>query len=146
MKIKKLNSYRDSVFSDLQQQYELEFAPITGYKPGADGKFDIYLLYLNECPSGFAVINLSSMINDDTDVRDIAEFFVISQQRNQGWGLEFAQRIFKKYPGKWQVRQLINLHKARRFWLKAIAVISPSDFQEEVNPPGWQGYLQSFTL
>ena len=157
--IKKINSHLDKVFQNLQQSYE-KFSSITGYKTNEQGLFDqdflistwsehgydIYLFEVNSLTAGFAVINLSSMINHDKDTRDIAEFFIIPELRNQDFGTKFAQEIFIKYPGKWEVRQLAVLHKARKFWLKAIKATNPEDFQEEINNPNWEGYLQSFKI
>ena len=160
LKIKKISSAKDKDFSHLQQIYEKEFAPITSYKVNQDGLFDqdflistwskhgyeIYLLEIKEEAVGFAVVNLASMIDLDTNTRDIAEFFVMPQLRNQRIGSKFAQEIFKLYPGQWEVRQLESLTKARKFWLRAIQNINPKNFCEENNNPKWQGYLQKFTI
>jgi predicted acetyltransferase len=85
-KIKKISSAKDKDFSHLQQIYEKEFAPITSYKVNQDGLFDqdflistwskhgyeIYLLEIKEEAVGFAVVNLASMIDLDTNTRDKA--------------------------------------------------------------------------
>ena len=71
---------------------------------------------------------------------------IVPELRNKALGTKFAKLIFYKYPGKWQVRQLPSLDKARRFWLKAIKESKAKDFLEELDNPNWQGFLQSFTI
>lgn len=134
MKIKKLHSYLDPSFRKLQQEYEAEFSAITGYKPNSQGVFDqeflastwsqsgydIYLFEIGETAIGFAVVNLSSMITHDKDTRDVAEFYIEPKFRNQKLGTKLAQEIFLMYPGKWEVRQLPSLLKARSSGLKLL--------------------------
>lgn len=158
MQIIKLDSHLDIPFVHLQQLYEFELVPFTGYKINEHGLYDqeflrstwsqkgvdIYVLYIDDLPAGFAVVNLSSMLGH-LDTRDIAEFFVMPEFRRRDIGKRFAQSIFAKYPGRWEVRQIAALVQAREFWLKTILNIGDiSDFREDVNPPGWEGWVQSF--
>jgi len=158
MVIKKLHNYSDPSFRKLQQEYEAEFSAITGYKPNSQGVFDqeflastwskngydIYLFEIGETAIGFAVVNLSSMITHDKDTRDIAEFYIAPKFRNQKLGTKLAQEIFLMYPGKWEVRQLPSLLKARKFWLQAIAGLSPKQFEENAGTDSWKGFIQKF--
>lgn len=158
--ISKLNSNKDEPFVHLQQLYEYELAPFTDYKLTNNGLydteyiqgtwsshgFDIYVISDANMPIGFAVVNLSSMISDDTQVRDIAEFFIMPSYRNNNLGQNFAHEIFKKYPGKWELRQIPQLLHARNFWLKTIKALNPKDFQELTQLENWSGFVQSFTL
>ena len=160
MIIKKISSYSDPCFKKLQQAYEAEFSPITGYKPNSHGVFDqeflantwskngyeIYLFKIDETVFGFAVVNLSSMITHDKDTRDIAEFYIEPEFRNQKLGTKLAQELFHMYPGKWEVRQLPQLQKARNFWLKAITEMKPKEFQESTSNESWTGFLQKFMI
>ena len=160
MVTKKLHDYLDPSFRKLQQEYEAEFSAITGYKPNSQGVFDqeflastwskngydIYLFEIGGTAIGFAVVNLSSMITHDKDTRDIAEFYIIPKFRNQKLGTKLAQEIFLMYPGKWEVRQLPSLLKARKFWLRAITTLNPKKFEESINSDTWEGFLQKFLI
>jgi len=142
LEIIKNNDITLAPFINLQQLYEHEFATITGYKTGDNGlysqkeimshwheKFDVYILYQDKRPIGFSVINLKSMINSNVNTRDMAEFFIVPDSRKHGLGKWFAQEIFKKYPGKWQVRQFPGL-KAREFWTKVISEFTQGYFKD----------------
>ena len=160
MQIKKILTITDLDFFRLQQEYEYELAAITGYVQNANGFFDqeflastwskygydIYLLEINELVAGFAVVNLSSMISDDPDIRDIAEFYIAPKFRNQKVGTRFALEIFFKYPGKWEVRQLPSLFNARNFWVRAIQSCKSKDYQEITDSPSWNGFVQKFSI
>ncbi len=159
MQIIQLKSHLDVPFVNLQQLYEFEFSALTGYKVNSDGLFDqeylrstwsksgvdIYVASVDGQLAGFAVVNLSSMLAKP-DTRDIAEFFIMPDFRKQKIGTKFIQSIFAKYPGNWQVRQIPELDQVRSFWQKAIlSMENVKDFHEEINPPGWQGFVQNFT-
>ncbi len=158
MQIIKLESRFQAPFVHLQQLYEYELSAFTGYKVNEDGLYDaeylastwsaagvdIYVLNIDAQAAGFAVVNLASMLGDE-DIRDIAEFFVMPEFRKQGIGASFAQALFRRYSGAWQVRQIAALEQARAFWLKTILSMNDiCDFKEEVNPIAWQGFVQSF--
>lgn len=149
------------LFKQLQQDYEHEFSPITGYIKNTEGLYDqdmlmshwsknghkIYLAFSDKNePLGFAVVNLSSMITEDVDTRDIAEFYVIPAYRRSHIGKQIAFTIFSMYPGKWEVRQLPGLVVATSFWNKIIAEFSKGMFtQIEMADDHWTGIAQVFT-
>lgn len=148
-------------FKKLQQDYEDEFSPITGYTKGADGLYDQEMLmshwspkghhvYLalsdTDEPLGFSVVNLSSMISKADDVKDIAEFYVVPSQRRRNIGKQIAFAIFSLYPGKWEVRQLPDLHVATRFWNRVISDFSETKYSQiEMSNAQWTGFVQMFT-
>lgn len=146
-------------FVHLQQFYEFEAAPITEWTLTKSGLYDqdkirktwskhgvdFYILYANTLPIGFAVISLSSLLNHDKDTRDLSEFFIMPSHRKQGAGKWFACKLFKRYKGKWETRQLKEAKPARRFWHKVIKDFAPETFTErKINKKDWQGYLQQF--
>ena len=144
-------------FVQLQQLYEHEFAPITGFKTNNNGlydqteiirhwskNFDLYLLYKAQRPIGFTVVNLTSMIDGDNNTRDIAEFFVLPDARKNDVGKWMAHEIFKKYPGDWEVRQLPEL-PAKYFWLKVISEFTQGNFTDSIMSNAvWKGSVQRF--
>jgi predicted acetyltransferase len=63
---------------------------------------------------------------------DMAEFFVMRKYRRGGVGVEAARRLFTRFPGEWQVRQLAANAPATAFWRGAI----PVPFSEDSNDEG----------
>ncbi|MBA3581329.1 MAG: hypothetical protein H0W44_02635 [Gammaproteobacteria bacterium] len=123
------------VFRNLSQAYEAEFSVITGKQPDVNGMFSLdtdcdeshdgFLLYESDIPIGFAVKGR------DSGRHDMAEFYIIPTVRRQGLGEEFAQAIFRHYPGKWQVRQIEGADLARTFWRRVIKDYTHNEFVEE---------------
>lgn len=148
------------VFDHLIQLYEYEFSDITKLevnKQGlysldelkknlADGQSQALLLRYKKKWAGLAVVNLKSHFNDDPEVRDIAEFFVMKIYRHHHLGQKMAFELFKLFPGKWEVRQLPAAKEARTFWLKVIDRFTQHDFTDEsMKDSRWTGFVQSFT-
>ncbi|MDN3506688.1 MAG: hypothetical protein P0S96_05620 [Simkaniaceae bacterium] len=140
-----------SIFNELVQQYEKEFAKITGKTPDAEGKYPLDSdwrapnvgFYWKEDGKmiGFAIkANAGSF-------SDIAEFYILPVYRGRGRGKVFACAIFDLYPGNWQVRQIEGAGLAREFWRKTIDSYTSGNFSETVeNDPYWgQVSCQRFT-
>jgi predicted acetyltransferase len=60
---------------------------------------------------------------------DMAEFFVMRKYRRSGLGREVALEIFRRFPGRWQVRELRSNPGAIAFWRTVI----PSPYTERVD-------------
>lgn len=145
LRLSKILDQGQPPFCNLQQLYEFEFSLVTDYTLNSQGLYeasnlrrywsghgtDIYELYEGHNPIGFAVINLGSMLDNNPEIRDIAEFFVMPKYRQLGVGKWMAHTLFSMYPGKWEVRQLRNLTNARKFWHKTISSYTDNDFKEE---------------
>jgi predicted acetyltransferase len=130
------------VYMNLARAYEEEFSVLTHKLPDENGVFEPdtlpvapytgYLLYKNNIPIGFCVVELKVEIND------VAEFYIIPSMRNNKLGQELAVTIFDIHPGKWQVRQIEGADKARKFWRKVINFYTDNNYAEaEVNDPDW---------
>lgn len=61
---------------------------------------------------------------------DMAEFFIMKKYRRRGIGRQGATEMFKRFPGPWQVRQLLTNPAARSFWRAVI----PYPFTERRTP------------
>jgi predicted acetyltransferase len=53
----------------------------------------------------------------------MAEFFIVRGHRRQGFGMDVAQQVFLRFPGRWQVRVRAANEKAHRFWEHTIAMV-----------------------
>lgn len=145
IEIIKQDSYKAPPFKNLQQFYEFEFSPITKEKTNTDGLYDqdeiknhywcangteTYVAYIDGIPAGFAAVNLGSMVTNDPNTRDIADFFVMPAYRNSGVGKKIAFHVFDLYPHQWEVRQFDFLHEAKKFWRKIIKEYSSGSYEE----------------
>jgi predicted acetyltransferase len=132
-----------ATLANLMQAYEAEFSDLTQKLPDARGVFkpdtcvddshDGYLLY-NEhgVPLGFCI---KGTING---FHDISEFYVIPAARRKRLGFDFATSIFNLYEGRWQVRQMWEASRARRFWKKTLEIYTGSMFEDVViDDPMW---------
>jgi predicted acetyltransferase len=79
-----------------------------------------YLIYVNQKIAGFVLVQKGSPLSDDSNVWDIAEFFVMKRYKKQGIGTSAACKIWKQFKGQWQVRVLESNPIACLFWLQAI--------------------------
>jgi predicted acetyltransferase len=50
----------------------------------------------------------------------MAEFFVVRAYRKRGLGLKAAHRVWKLFPGPWQIRVMDFNRPALHFWQRAI--------------------------
>ena len=156
----KVENYKSVPFVNLQQLYEFEFSPITGYELNKLGLYeqeeikkswckqgiDVYVLYYSNQPIGFTVVNLGGMIDGQPGVRDIAEFFVMPAFRNNHIGEWMAHQIFSLYEYRWEVRQLPGLVGVRKFWNKVIDHYTQGDYEElELSDDRWEGSVQRFS-
>ena len=159
LQLTKSNDIKASPFIHLQQLYEFEFAPITKMQTDIHGRYsqeeikqhwssvgyDIYIIRSDKLPIGFAVINLSSMLNNDPNIRDVAEFFIMPAYRKQGVGKWAAIQLFEIYPTHWEIRQLPGLEYAKNFWESVVRDYTNDNFQSsKIDTENWKGYLQQF--
>jgi predicted acetyltransferase len=133
-----------SILANMLELYAHDFSEFIDLRLGADGRFGYkhlssywkesnrypFLIMANGDLAGFVFVRKGSEISDDADVWDMAEFFVVRGFRRIGVGMKVAHEIWKKFPGKWEVRVMDRNHKAKDFWRRAIA-----EFLSETNEP-----------
>ncbi|MEN3332257.1 MAG: hypothetical protein V7641_1622 [Blastocatellia bacterium] len=114
--------------------YAHDFSEFMDLQLGADGRFGYkqlplywqesnrypFLIMANGYLAGFALVRRGSEISNDAEVWDMAEFFIVRGFRRLGLGMKVAQEIWKKLPGKWEVRVIDRNQKAKQFWGRAI--------------------------
>jgi predicted acetyltransferase len=103
---------------------------------GADGRFGYgklplywsepdrrfaYVIRQGPHVAGFALVTRGSPVMDDSDVFDIAEFFVVRRYRRSGVGRRAAQLLWQTRPGKWTVRVSESNPRALAFWSQVVA-------------------------
>jgi len=150
LKIMRIDKNNLNIFNNLGQAYEAEFSSITNKVPDQFGVFKIdtlpnfpyvgYLLYYQEIPIGICVAN------PESEIKDIAEFYIIPSMRKKNFGYQFAIMIFDLYPGKWQVRQIQGADHAIHFWRSVIGRYTKNQYEEAIVDDEYWGIVtkQSF--
>jgi len=124
---------QEPVLANLFELYSHDFSEFIELTLGPDGRFGYEHLHLYwEEPgrhpfvikvdgrlAGFAFVRKGSEVSGDADVWDVAEFFVARGFRRLGVGTKAAHEIWKKFPGRWEVRVMEQNRKAREFWRRA---------------------------
>jgi predicted acetyltransferase len=145
-------SEQEPILANLLELYQHDFSEYIDLELGADGRFgDKYLslsLYWKESGrypflikasgrlAGFALVRAGSQLSGDEHTWDMAEFFIIRGLRRHGVGMQAAHDIWKRFPGRWEVRVIGRNGTAQEFWGRAIAAfigkaIRPIAFEKD---------------
>ena len=92
-----------------------------------------YFWYVENLPAGFILIDL------EKQPYNVNEFYIVPCYRNKGIGQNFFYEVLKAYPGRWQVKQLIEAQKAQVFWRKVISKYTSGKFEEEIYEDSYWG-------
>ena len=125
---------QEPILANMLELYAHDFSEFIDLKLGADGRFGYkhlplywkesnrypFLIMANGHFAGFVFVRRGSELSNDADVWDIAEFFIVRGFRRRGLGIKVAQEIWRKFPGKWEVRVMDRNQKAKNFWARAI--------------------------
>lgn len=123
------------ILAHLLELYAHDFSEFHHLEMGADGKFGYsslplywsqpdrhpFLVRMDDKWAGFVLVKRGSSISDDEMVWDMAEFFVLRGYRRRGIGTEIAQEVWRRFPGRWEVRVMESNESAQRFWRHSIA-------------------------
>jgi predicted acetyltransferase len=134
MELVATTSADESVLQNLLQLYAYDLSESAGLHLGRDGRYELpplapywtepnrsaFLIRADGQLGGFALIARGSRISGDPDVWDVAEFFVLKRYRRHGIGAAAASEIWRRFPGRWEVRVLTTNQPAQRFWQTAI--------------------------
>jgi predicted acetyltransferase len=141
---------QEPIVANLLKLYVHDFSEFRSLRLGADGRFGYphlplywkepgrfpFLIKVDGHLAGFVFVRRGSQISGEENVWDMAEFFVIRGDRRLGIGTKAAHQVWRKFPGKWEVRVLDRNQRAKKFWEAAIgefigAAVHPSSFQKE---------------
>jgi predicted acetyltransferase len=148
------------VLRNLLQLYLYEMSQFEPRPIGPDGLYEYphldaywhddrraaFLVRLSGRPAAFALVAQRSVFDPSaTGVREVAEFFVLRQHRRSGLGRMLALDIFRRLPGRWEVRQTAENEAAQAFWRKVIAEYTGGRFVEVfLDDHRWRGPVQTF--
>ena len=74
----------------------------------------------------FALVTRGPGLRADGEVWDISEFFVLRRYRDRGVGSEMAEKIWRLFPGRWQIRVRSDNLAGLKFWKSTIAKFTRS--------------------
>lgn len=77
--------------------------------------------------AGFALVR---QIAADPTTYDMGEFFILRKYRRSGLGRDTACRLFDRFQGHWEVRELPSNTAAQAFWRRIIADYTLDVFTE----------------
>ena len=130
--------------SNLYQLYVHDFTDFIAMELGRDGRFvydplPSYWTEPNRFPHfisadgqlvGFSLVKKGADFSGDSQIWDMAEFFVIRGARRRGIGYSAAVQTWERFPGPWEVRVMTTNEPALQFWKRAI-----SRFKGETTEP-----------
>ncbi|MFA4827003.1 MAG: GNAT family N-acetyltransferase [Candidatus Shapirobacteria bacterium] len=139
------------VLKEMLYEYEKE---MSDGEPGEYKYLDSYwqkpdrfpfFIEVDEKIAGFVLVNSYNLVIDEG--KNIAEFYVEKEFRKNGIGREASRQIFNLFPGKWEIRQIIENPKARLYWLKLMTEFTKNNFTEKfVDNDKWHGWIQVFNM
>ncbi len=104
-----------------------------------------YFIEVDGKMAGFALVNGYNLII--TEGKNIAEFYIKKEYRKNGVGKEAVRQVYNLFPGKWEIRQIMENPNARSFWLKVIAEFTENNFIEVARDDDkWRGWIQTFDM
>ena len=126
---------QETVLANLLELYAHDFSEISDLRLDANGRFGytplpLYWQETNRYPflvkvdnnlAGFVLVKKGSAVSGDENVLDIAEFFILRGYRRHGIGLRVAHEVWRKFPGRWEVRVTERNQAAQAFWSRAVA-------------------------
>ncbi|HEY9104654.1 GNAT family N-acetyltransferase [Chitinimonas sp.] len=158
-----LRSYRSedlAVFRRLAELYAYDFSELTGRAVHADGLFldetqfaslfplddcDTYLIEADGALAGFAMVAKTGMLSGEAGGYDMQQFMVLRAYRRCNVGTRAAVALFERYPGQWEVRQMVENHPAQHFWRRVIGAYTAGRFSEaRISHPDGDQVVQRF--
>ena len=85
-----------------------------------------FLVKVDGLIAGFVLVSRGSLISGDPQVWDMAEFFVMRRYRRRGIGAALAHEVWRRFPGRWEVRVHECTKPAMQFWAAAINAFAGS--------------------
>lgn len=134
---------QEPILANLLELYAHDFSEFSDLELGPDGRFgyrDLWLYWskpdrhpflvrIDGRLAGLILVKRGSAISGDQAVWDMAEFFVARGYRRRGVGTKMAHEVWRRLPGRWEVRVMESNSSALLFWERAV-----TEFADEATP------------
>ena len=154
LEVLKAKEEQKPILANLLELYAYDFTEFCDFDIGNNGFYGYeylplywtdqnrfpYLIYVENKLAGFVFVQIGSPISKDTEVWDIAEFFIMKKYKRQGVGTAVALKIWQQFNGDWQVRVLAENQIAKSFWLQAIKKFTsevPAETNIKIKKDDW---------
>ena len=126
---------QELILANLLELYAHDFSEFHNLELGPDGRFGYkhlslywrepgrypFLVKVDGQLAGLVLVKRGEEGSRDENVWDMAEFFVVRGYRRRGIGTGVAHEVWRRFPGRWQVRVMEANRAAHRFWTQAIS-------------------------
>jgi predicted acetyltransferase len=75
-----------------------------------------FVIHADGQVAGFAIVDQGSHVTEESDVFDMAEFFILRRWRHLGVGREATRQLLRRFPGRWEVRPFPGYRPGEEFW------------------------------
>jgi predicted acetyltransferase len=138
VRLESVEHARASVLNQLFELYAHDFSEYVPLQLKASGRFEVavselwwtrddhhpFFTMVNGRLAGFALARRGSKITGDTEVMDVAEFFVVRGERRKGVGQCAAQLLLTQFAGRWEVRVRQSNAPALAFWSRLLGIVA----------------------
>jgi len=140
-----LYDYSDTDKRDINEWGRFEYEYLDSYFENKEFR-EPFFIKLNNIVVGFLLIN-DFTIEGDKEVKSIAEFFVMKKYRRIGIGTAALRKLFKLFPGKWEIKIDKNNEIGLRFWREKIGKITGGKVVEKYyENKNFKGFIESFEI
>jgi predicted acetyltransferase len=126
---------QEPILANLLELYAHDFNEFHNLELGPDGRFGYkhlslywrepgrypFLVKVDGQLAGLVLVKRVEEVSGNENVWDMAEFFVVRGYRRRGIGTGVAHEVWRRFPGRWQVRVMESNGAAHRFWTQAIS-------------------------
>ena len=126
------------VLANLLELYAHDFSALADLQLHPDGRYGYpelplywreatrfpFLVRVDGHLAGFALVARGSRVSGDPEVWDMAEFFVVRRYRRHGVGAAAAHELWRRFPGRWELRVMESNLPALAFWSAAVAAFT----------------------
>jgi len=135
-----MHELSDMAGLDVRGDGTFPFPPgLTTYWDGATGL--PFLVSSDGKLAGFALIR---RLPAETATYDMGEFFVLRRFRRSGMGRDVACRLFDRFAGNWEVRELPANTPAQTFWRQIIRDYTGGDYRDRLEY--FEAYRREFVV
>lgn len=99
-----------------------------------------YFIYADHQLAGFILVDTCCHYIQEPGAHNIADFFVMKKYQKRGVGRQAAEKMFERYPGKWEVRPYPLSPVSRVFWNKVLSRYTGGHCELHRDAPNDFGY------